>query len=156
MTDIATRIVDLSQGADWALDAMLLAADDGLLTSVLLSLYTDRQARADDTLPNADLGDTDRRGWCGDALNDDPNDKEGSRLWLNTSAKQLQAVLVNDEAYAREALQWMLDDGIASKLDISAFSPRAGWRALSVAIHRPNQPVTRYQFENFWSNSNGV
>lgn len=156
MTDIATRFIDFNRGADLAEDGFFLADDDGLLTAVLISAFTDRQARPDDRLPNADQGDTDRRGWCGDELNDDPADRIGSRLWLNESAKQLQAVLAKDREYAQEALQWMLDDGLSSRIDVEAFMPRPGVRALAIAIHRPDQPVTRFQFDNFWSNGNGV
>jgi phage gp46-like protein len=156
MTDIATRIIDFTRGADLALDGVLLANDDGLLTAVLISLGTDRQAHVDDILPNADQGDTDRRGWCGDDLNDDPADRIGWRGWLNDAAKQLPEVLLRDAEYAKEGLQWMIDDGTASRIDVNAFSPRDGIRALAIAIHRPNLPVTRFQFENFWGKSNGI
>lgn len=150
MADIQTLFFDFSQGADLVLDGLLLADDDGLLTSVLISLFTDRRARADDVLPNADQGDTDRRGWWGDELNPDAADRIGSRLWLNESAKQLPVVLQRDKQYGQEALQWLVDDGIAANVAVEAFSPRSGIRALAIAIHRAGQPVARYQFEQFW------
>jgi len=150
MADIATRFIDFTQGADLAMDGVLLADDDGLLTSVLISLFSDRLARADDVLPNADQGDADRRGWWADEFNADAADRIGSHLWLNEAAKQLPAVLVRDKEYATAALQWLVDDGIAAKVVVSAFSPRSGIRALSIAIHRADQPVARYQFEQFW------
>lgn len=156
MSDLATVYIDFNDGADLALDGLLLQDDDGLLTAVLLSLFTDRQARPDDQLPNADIGDMDRRGWCGDDLNDDPADRIGSRLWLNEAAKQLDAVRASDRDYGNEALQWMVSDGVASKVDVRALSPSSGMRALAVAIHRPDQSVTRFQFENFWSGGNGI
>jgi phage gp46-like protein len=56
MSDIATKFFDFTKGADFALDAAILSDDDGLLTSVLISLFTDRRARKDDVLPNADQG----------------------------------------------------------------------------------------------------
>jgi phage gp46-like protein len=154
MTDIAIRYIDLAQGADMAIEGVLLAEDDGLLTSVLISLFTDRRANNDDVLPNADLGETDRRGWCGDDFNEDPADRIGSRLWLNESAKQLQQVLDSDRQYAEEALQWMVDDGVASRVEVIAFQPKPGTRALRVSIHRPDGTIDRYQFENFWRYGN--
>lgn len=150
MSDIQTKFIDFTQGADLVLDGILLSDDDGLFTSVLISLFTDRQARADDVLPNADQGDTDRRGWWADEFNADPSDRIGSRLWLNEAAKQLPAVLARDKEYAQEALQWLVDDGIVASVTVHAFSPRSGIRALAIAIHRADQPVARYQFEQFW------
>jgi len=150
MADIATKFIDFTQGADLALDGLLLADDDGLLTSVLISLFSDQLARVDDVLPNADQGDDDRRGWWGDEFNDDPTDQIGSRLWLNEAAKQLPAVLVSDKEFAEAALQWLVDDGVSSSVVVKAFSPREGIRALSIAISRPAHPVARYQFEQFW------
>lgn len=150
MADIATRFIDFTQGADLATDGILLAEDDGLQTAVLISLFTDRRANDDDRLPDDGQGDADRRGWWGDEFNDVTNDQIGSRLWLNESAKQLQEVLDRDREFAQQALQWLVDDGIASRVDVTAFSPRSGIRALGVAIHRPDQPIARYQFEHFW------
>jgi phage gp46-like protein len=153
MTDIATVFIDFTKGADLALDGLILAEDDGLLTAVLISLFSDRQARADDVLPNADQGDTARRGWWADEFNADKSDRIGSHLWLNESAKQLPDVLVRDKQYAQAALQWLVNDGIASAVDVRAFSPRSGIRALAIGIHRANQAAARYQFEQFWRNA---
>lgn len=150
MADIRTVITigaDTFPVIDYAMNGFLLAADDGLATAVIISLWTDRQANADDALPAG----TDRRGWWGDELSATPGDKIGSRLWLNDSAKQLASVLVQDRTYAIEALQWLIDDGVASAVDVVASNPRTGVRALAVAITRPGRPVARYQFSRFWN-----
>ena len=150
MADIRTTITigaDTFPVLDYAMNGFLLADDDGLATAVIISLWTDRQANADDPLPAG----SDRRGWWGDELGTERGDKIGSRLWLNDSAKQLAAVLVQDRAYAAEALQWLIDDGVASAVDVAASNPRMGVRALAVAITRPGLPVARYQFSRFWN-----
>lgn len=152
MADIATKFIDFTQGADFALEGLLLASDDGLLTSVLISLFTDRLARPDDVLPNADLGDVDRRGWWADEFNAETSDRIGSHLWLNEASKQLPAVLVRDKEFAESALKWLVDDGVASQVVVRAFSPRSGIRALAIAIHRPAHLAAAYQFEQFWRN----
>jgi phage gp46-like protein len=150
MADLQTRLIQIGHDSlpqmDLALDGFLLAEDDGLLTAVIISLFTDRQANADDQLPFGN----DRRGWWGDDLAPIAGDKIGSRLWLNEAAKQLGYVLTKDREYAEEALRWLLDDGVASAVDVVASSPRAGVRALEIAISRPNKPVARYQFQRFW------
>jgi len=152
MSDIATKFFDFTKGADFALDAAILSDDDGLLTSVLISLFTDRRARKDDVLPNADQGESDPRGWWADEFNQHPGDKIGSHLWLNEAAKQLNQVLIKDKEYGEAALRWLIDDGIASKVVVRTFSPRSGIRAMSVQIHRPDFAVASYQFEQFWRN----
>ncbi len=154
MADIQTVFIDFDQGADFALEGLLLADDDGLTTAVIISLFTDRKARKDDVLP--DERDDDRRGFWADELSTVPGgDQTGSLLWLNDASKQLASVLKSDRKYAEDALQWMIDDQVVSQIDVTAFSPRSGIRALLVAIHRPSQPVIRYQFDNFWNNLNG-
>ena len=150
MADIRTVITigaDTFPVIDYAMYGFLLANDDGLATAVIISLWTDRQANSDDVLPSG----TDRRGWWGDELSATAGDKIGSRLWLNDSAKQLASVLLQDRAYAIEALQWLIDDGVASAVDVVASNPRTGVRALDIAITRPGQPVARYQFSRFWN-----
>lgn len=93
-----------------------LATDDGLKTSVLLSLFLDRRARPDDALPDAAAGD--RRGWVGDAF--DLGDRIGSRLWLLAREKQTEETRRRAEEYAAEALDWLVEDGLASAVRISA------------------------------------
>lgn len=148
MSDIKTVFIDMEHGADYALDALGLTEDDGLETAVIISLFTDRRANADDTIPD---GSNDRRGWWADAFNDVVNDKIGSRLWLLSREKQLSAVLVRAREYAMEALQWLVDDGVAQAVDVVASNPKPGVLGLWVSVYRPLQPVTQFRFDAFWS-----
>ncbi len=99
-----------------------LVKEDGLNTAVLISLLTDRRAEPDDRLPTDDgrtsIIGADRRGWAGDAL--DTDYRIGSRLWLLVREKQTEETRRRAESYCREALQWMIDDGIASAIAIDA------------------------------------
>ncbi|MBP1314270.1 phage GP46 family protein [Herbaspirillum sp. 1130] len=153
MSDIATVFVDFTTGADYALDGVLLQDDDGLVTAVVMSLFTDAEAKVDDVLP--DETSTDRRGFWGDLFPTVEGDKIGSRLWLNAAAKQLKSVLRTDERYAAEALQWLVDDGIAEGLEITATNPRMGVRLLEVRITRPDGSTLRLQFQRLWENTYG-
>lgn len=120
-------------GPDLARTALgALAEDDGLRTAVLLSLFLDRRAGAQDPLPDA--GTPDRRGWVGDALAAVPGDRIGSRLWLLRREKQLPGVPPRAEIYAREALAWLLEDGIATAVDVAAAWQGRGVLALAVRI----------------------
>lgn len=148
MSDLKTLFIDLSQGADYVIAPVGLTEDDGLETAVLLSLFTDRRAEPDDALPGSDV---DRRGWWGDAWLDTPGDRIGSRLWLLSREKQTAAVLGRAQQYGREALDWLIVDGIASAVDVVASIPRNGVLALEIGITRPANPPIRYRFERFWS-----
>jgi phage gp46-like protein len=147
MSDIKTVFIDMTQGADYALDALGLTPDDGLETAVIISLFTDRRANVDDSIPD---GSNDFRGWWADAFNDVEHDKIGSRLWLLSREKQLPSVLVRAREYALEALQWLVDDGVAQSITVEATNPRTGLLALAVLVFRPLQPVSQYRFDLFW------
>lgn len=151
MTDIRTIFVDMTKGADYALNALGLIEDDGLQSAVILSLFTDRRA-GDDDVPPGDAND--KRGWWADAFPIAPGDKIGSRLWLLNREKQLQSVLNRAQEYAQESLQWMLDDGVAGSVVCGAQIVRQGLLGLSIAITPPaaNTP-NHYRFELLWSNT---
>ena len=141
MTDIALAFADDALFADIALEGGDLATDDGLRTAVIISLFTDAPARADDPLPQ---DGADRRGWWGDAGNDDVNDRTGSRLWLLERAKATSVTATRAREYAQEALDWMVADGVAASVSVEATlfrpaqaAPQAALR-LSIAIYRPS------------------
>ncbi len=125
--------------ADLVLEDGRVALTDGLDTAVILSLFTDRQARPDDPLP--DGADGDRRGWCLDP-------KLGSRLWLLGREKQVSEVRRRAKEYAEEALAWLVTDKVASQVEVIADWVRPGMLGLRILItRRDGQPVElRYDF----------
>ena len=151
MTDIALRQIDLPVLAfDLALAGPDLATDGGLATAVIVSLFTDARARADDELP----APGDRRGWWGDALPAVEGDQIGSRLWLLARAKFTAANVERARAYAVEALAWLKTDGIAARTDVEAEGLRPGVLALAVTIARPAGPG-RLRFDFVWDATAG-
>lgn len=137
---------------DVEVDSGDLISEDGLETAVLISLFTDRRARDDDTLP--DLDSDDKRGWWGDLANPDvEGDQIGSRLWLLQRAKTTQEVLVRAEGYVKEALQWMIDDGIAVKIDVDAerqIRDGGDMLAFKVMIYKKSGVAESVKFEYQW------
>lgn len=115
--DIALVWSNAAGAADAGIVANDLARDDGLQTAVLLSLFTDRAAEEGDVLPDEE---TDRRGWWGDEFADDAGDRIGSRLWLLARSKRTDDVLARAEEYARESLQWLIDDKVAERIEVTA------------------------------------
>ena len=138
---------------DLSIDGPDLATDAGLYTACVVSLFTDRRAEADDALPD---GGDDRRGWWGDAFSPAEGDKIGSRLWLLAREKQLPEVLRRAREYATEALQWLIDDGIARQVDVAAENPRQGVLALTIRILRPDGSTAEVKFDNVWETLHAV
>jgi phage gp46-like protein len=154
MTDIALVWNATLGEADMQVVGGDLLTDSGLQTAMIISLFTDAQARPGDVIPD---GSTDVRGWWGDMPSDPARqdttarpDRIGSRLWLLDRGLQVPETLVRAEAYAREALQWMLDDGVAGSLAIAASFPQPGWIQLAITI---GQQGSLSKFTLPWQNS---
>lgn len=151
--DIRTRFVTQEAACDWLITPPDLELDDGLETAVVISLFSDALADVDDVLPDHS---GQRRGWWGDTFPDVDGDRIGSKLWLLSREKQLPPVLERVRRYARAALQWLIDDGIAQTVDVEAEFPRTGVLAFAVTVQRTMEGPLRFRFETFWGSSNAV
>jgi phage gp46-like protein len=126
-----------------------LVADDGLRTAVFLSLFCDARAQEGDP-----VADGDRRGWWADELAEQPNDKIGSRRWLVTDRGKLRpdsARLLRQ--YDEEALQWLIDDGVAAAVDVTVVIEDASPGKMireRVVIERPNVDPAEFEFAHVW------
>lgn len=148
MADIALVQDDLGQW-DVALDGYDLQRDDGLETAVTISLFSDRRATLEE-LP-AELPQDDLRGYWGDVRTAVQGDKTGSHLWLLAREKETAETLARARKYAREALQWMLDDRVSNRVDVAASYLRRGVMLLAIDIYRPGGKLARYRFEYEWA-----
>ncbi len=113
----------------------LLYDDDGLDAAVMISLFTDRRADPDDKVEGS------RRGWWGDSIF---GDQIGSRLWMLRRENELQTTLDKARQYALEALQWLVDDGVAKSVAVIASRVASGVLGLSVSIQRPDAAAAPY------------
>jgi phage gp46-like protein len=133
---------------DVALDqAGDLQSDEGMRTAVALSLLSDRRALPDDELPG---GGTDRRGWWADALADRQDDQFGSRLWLLGREKDLASVRDRAETYARESLEWLLEDKVAADLEVTATTVSNDTLQIRVVVIRGDGSRLAEQFQYVW------
>lgn len=127
-----------------------LATDEGLNTAVILSLFCDARAAAGEVEPG-----TDPRGWWGDTFAAVAGDATGSKLWLLGREKQLPAVLQRAKGYAEDALAWLITDGVAASVNVTAeFLPSMAPNytiALGVEIARPHGGTFNRQFQYVWS-----
>lgn len=152
MSDIRTVYIDMERGADYAIEFMLLAQDDGLTSAVLLSLFTDRRAEPDDVIPG---GAEDLRGTWLDAFAGEEGDRMGSRLWLLERAKLLPETVTKMREYCEEALEWMVRD-VAKAVIVETWIVRnypAGIIGAQIDIVKPDGATTRYKFDKLWSAS---
>ena len=142
---IAISFNGMQMSGDLSIGSTGLVQDDSLTTCVLVSLFTDRRARPDDPLP-AGNGDY-RRGWVGDALADRSDDRIGSRLWLLRREKQTEETRRRAEEYCREALAWLVSDGLASRIDVSAEWVRQGLLGVVIVIDRVDGERERHAID---------
>ncbi|WVR18343.1 hypothetical protein y223_00063 [Bordetella phage PY223] len=127
-----------------------LQTDEGLQTAILISLFSDRRASPDDEMP---AGETNRRGWWGDVHPEVPGDVIGSRLWLLFREKKLPEVIARANEYARDALQWLIDDKVAERVDVQAEAIRAGEAdvlAIQGTVYRPRGEPVRFRYNYAW------
>ena len=119
---------------DWQVQGGRLLTGHPLRSAVLISLFTDRRALDDGAAAQ------DPRGWWQDSFDSVPI---GSRLWQLRRRKVAdRAQLVLDATdICREALQWLIDDGLAASVDIDVtVDPTASGTVLGFAVrlHQPN------------------
>lgn len=118
---------------------------DELVQATLISLFSWRKSNDDDgvNIPN-------RQGWWGDTFASETNDRIGSRLWLLRREKLTDDVVARAREYAEESLQWMIDDALASAINVS--TDRENNRLnMSVEIVRPGDAQSiQARFQNLW------
>ena len=116
---------------------------DPLTRAVVISLFTHRRADPDD---NVDVP----MGWWGDTWPVVANDQYGSKLWLLQRSKLTNALVNTVRNYLRDALQWMQEDGVVTRIDIDI--QRTGINELGnkIVLWRRDGPVT-ISFNDLWS-----
>jgi len=144
-SDSTTGEFDLAIAAGGDLETI-----NDLSTALLLSLLTD--ARADATqvaVPEF------RRGWIGDAVPTIDGFKIGSLLWLTEPAKATSGTMAIASSFARDALQWLLDQGIAADVQVEGeiTGPRQG--TLTITIVSPDGSTTT-QYVDLWRETSFV
>lgn len=122
MTDIALTWNPEEGRADLSLTRGDLTLEEGLRTAVIISLFSDALARGDDDLGAAEGGNGgDRRGWWGDVpLPGEVPRRIGSRLWLLRRAKATEGTRLRAVTMVREALAWMIQDGVVDRIGVDA------------------------------------
>lgn len=119
--------------------------DDGLQTAVTISLFTDKRVTEEEKPQGAES----RAGFWGDMFPDVDKDQIGSKLWTLARSKRTIETLRRAEDYAKESLEWLIEDGIASKIETSAeftSDQLQGQWVLFVSITRPSGRTSRFSY----------
>lgn len=135
---------------DWSITSCDLTLDNPLRSAIIVSLFTDRVLPKQPTGLDAAVGlvandgaagtvEADLGGWWGDVLEEEPI---GSRLrQLRRAIKAGDASLPGEaQAMCREALQWLIADGIAEDVSVSAWWSASNASALEfeITVKRPS------------------
>jgi len=100
--------------------------DQGLENAVTISLFT-------------------KPGWWGNALIRDDNKKIGADFERVRVTVDLQTI--NDYAdAARQALKWMKDSNLASRVEVTVTNPRTDWIKTQIDIYPPGQDLQSLLF----------
>lgn len=118
-----------------------LMTDEGLISTVELSLFTDRRAPDGADLPGGPL---DLRGWWGDqfwaADFDLPQFQIGSLLWLLDRSKNRAATVALVKDYAEDGVAWMIGAGILESATAVAERCAKDTIAFRLELFRPQDP----------------
>jgi phage gp46-like protein len=154
MTDIKIRFDPQLLSGDFLFSDNDLETDDGLATAAIISLFSDQRAALDDPVPNQADDYFDRRGWWGDVVSPEvEGDEIGSKLWLLDRSKNTAEVLTQTNQYARDSLEWMIEDGVAADIEVESEPEQIGDYlaiALRVRIRKPEGDDLELNFDNEW------
>lgn len=121
-----------------------LPDQERLRRAVMISLFTWRRAEPDD--------DTDTPfGWWGDTWPTVQNDRIGSRLHLLKRSTLTNQTAQKAKEYIAQALNWMIDDGIALRVDIEVVRSSLDRLIATVILTLPDHNIKTMTINNLWS-----
>ena len=144
----AGNVVDIGDGylelVPWSADEPYVSPRDAVWISLFSDARVDPVADGAAVLPDS-AGDIPYRGgWWAD-------DTFGSKLWLlrRRSASQETINLARD--YAREALVWLVTDGVAARVDVTTERFGQDGIAMSVLVSKADGTVEALRFPDLWA-----
>lgn len=152
-SDSDTGIFDLMPPDVSTISDNGLVTGDDLETAVLASLFTWGRADPDEIPPD---GSDDRKGWWGDAWPSVEGHKSGSKLWLLARRVLTVETLELARRYGVEALQWFIDDGIASTVEVVVTRHGPNRANMLITINRPNGQAKQIRVADLWGDIGGV
>lgn len=116
---------------------------DQLTRAVIISLFTWRRKNPDDDYPAV-------MGWWGDSFPNVENDRIGSRLYLLNRQKVTNQTANLARGYIREALEWMIEDGVCVGNEITVTRTDLQTLATTIVIFQQDGNRHSLEFANIW------
>jgi len=120
-------------------------ATGGLETAILMSIYCQQR---DDSIEVPIM----RGGWAGNELQTVAGFQQGSKLWTLCQSTLTDDVANLAQNYIEEALQWMIEDGIAEEISVTTSIVDNSKLQAEVIITKNNNTDT-YKFLDLFKNT---
>lgn len=148
MRDLAFTFYGDTAEFDLSLKNWDLAYDEGLETAILISLFSDARVDVEELRP----GESDRKGFWADAVVPAEGKNTGSKLWLLDRGKITDETLEQARDWCIEALNWLLEDGIASDLDVEVtrVTGRNDAVLIDITVVRPGDEEFNFKYDYVW------
>lgn len=115
-------------------------------TAILISILTERRANATEQPVNSL-----RRGWWGNVLSAIEGFEIGSKLWILKQARKTQDSLNRAKDFTFDSLNWLVEDGFLSGLDVTTNFTNDGLN-ININFIRSNNSVDSKNFV-LWDNT---
>jgi phage gp46-like protein len=126
----------LTETAHWNLCDLVTNSEKEIETAVIISLFTWARAR------DSDKTDKKYGWWAGEG---------GSRLYLLSRTPLYPGIDRDAKSYIEEALQWMVDDGVAASIAVETqITQSNGHLYVRVAIARDDGDSLEMKWQNLW------
>ncbi|MFP1742525.1 phage GP46 family protein [Lonsdalea quercina] len=121
---------------------------DPLTRAVIISIATWRRAGSDDDVDQV-------MGWWGDCYPSVQNDRIGSRLYQLRREKITNKTPGRVRDMLRESLQWMVDDGVAARVEVAAERTGISTIQATITISKSDGTTVSIAFNDLWSELDG-
>lgn len=124
-----------------------LAMGSDLESAVIISLFTWARAKPEEVPEGAP-----RYGWFGDKIDGDNADSMGSKLYLLKREKITEDTISQAKEYIQAALAWLIDDGIASEVNVDLERNKNDRnRVDGIIVIRRGDVSNTMRFDDLWS-----
>lgn len=132
MADIALTWNGIA--ADIEFGDLDINSDESLKSAILISLFTDKNHEGE-------------RGCWIDSFEEDPI---GSRLWLIDREKRVSEIPLRANEYAKEALQWLIKDGIVKSIKVDSYLEGQNLLQIPIEVTKPDGKKASFKFDLVW------
>lgn len=126
------KLYQTGDGADLVIQDGQPVMDEGLENAVTLSLFCVASE------------------WWGNAIADDTGETGSELESLNRRTLTVKT-MQDAEAVARDALAWMIDQGIAKTITVTGTMPAVGMLGLTIAIEQPDGNIQTLKYSINWA-----